>query len=227
MKKITFLFVLAMASTQMFAQYKKANILNKDGRTYSLTTTFHAMGDGKGTPLGFDFSSGADHEGKRTFPSWELSFIPGYKFSYQTMETLPFSNGARSNVTISGKTRNAWSYCYNVGIHLGKLNQETKFHVYTNIGLSMVLIGKANDATLNDIDNNHSSVGKYPSDQTFTMGLKGGLGFLYNFTPGLALKVDGGYNYVFLKDYDYNNFYHFYTSHPYVSVGVRFEIVEK
>jgi len=227
MKKLTFILILGAVSAQLCAQYKKANLLNKDGRTYSLTTTFHAMGDGKGTPIGFDFTSGADYEGKRTFPSWELSFIPGYKFSYQTKAPMPFSNGLLQNVTVSGKTRNTWSYGYNLGIHLGKLNQETKFHVYTNIGLNLVLIGKANDATLNDIDNNYSGVFKYPSDQTFTLGLKGGLGFLYNFTPGVALKVDGGYNYVLLKDSDYESFYHFYTSHPYVSIGVRFEIINR
>lgn len=45
MKKIHILYLLMLASVIASAQYKKASFLNKSGRTYSLGTTVHVMGD--------------------------------------------------------------------------------------------------------------------------------------------------------------------------------------
>jgi hypothetical protein len=49
---------LILATTTVSAQYKKASFFTKGGRTYTLGATFHAMGDGKGTPIGFFYSGG-------------------------------------------------------------------------------------------------------------------------------------------------------------------------
>ncbi|HEY4147947.1 MAG TPA: hypothetical protein VGM41_03410 [Chitinophagaceae bacterium] len=230
MKKVLFLFVLAAASIQVSAQYKKASFLDKDGRTYAFSTTMFNLGDGKGSPIGFTFSGGADNSNKRMFSWYDLTFIPGYKFSYQTTGYLG-SSSTPSTLTIYGKSRNVWLYGYNVGIYLTKHDAATKFCAYIPLGFNIVIFGQPKISSYDDETSVYSQIDKIPQQAAFSIGIKGGLGFLYNVTEKVGIKLEGGYNKIFNTEADDtdggSNRYFMFTSNSYVSLGVRLHIVDK
>ena len=84
MKKLTTISLLFFICFSLSAQYKKASFFGKEGRTYGLGTQLDAMGDGKGSPVGFAITFGRDRDGKQFFSSWDLQYISSYKFSFAT-----------------------------------------------------------------------------------------------------------------------------------------------
>jgi hypothetical protein len=220
MKKIIPTIVILLFSFALSAQYKKASFFGKDGRTYELGSQLYAMGDSKGSPIGLKIGFGKDKDGKRFFSSWELQFIPSYKYSFTTTD---FQD---EPVTVSGKAKNHFIYALNYGFHLLKNEgSERKVQPFITAGLNMVLSGgvKSETRTPDSYDLKRATI-----DQVFTGGIGGGLGCLINFTSKLGLKLQGGYNYQFHFDgsgnYPETETYHLFTSHPYVSVGLRLRV---
>src|SRR5690349_1840004 len=99
MQKITTTALLFFICFSLSAQYKKASFFGKEGRTYGLASQLHAMGDGKGSPIGYTLTFGRDKDGKQFFSSWELEYIPSYKFSFGTTDINA------ETVNISGKSK--------------------------------------------------------------------------------------------------------------------------
>jgi len=132
-------------------------------------------------------------------------------------------------VTVAGKTRNTWYYGYTVGFHLGTLEGNPALQPFATVGANLVLIGKATDATMDDINNGgyaYYGIDKYPSDQVFTGSATATVGCIYNFATTAGVKLDLGYNYSFSGSSS-NTEYKFYTSHMFVSLGVRLHIIDK
>jgi len=218
MKKCTlFLFLLCLC-TGLSAQYKKASFFEKTGRTYGISTKLYAFGDGKGSPLGFTLSFGKDQENRRLFTFWDLSYIPGYSFTLKTSDV----NG--SPVTVTGKSKFQIVYAYNWGYHLLKNeNTEQKLQPYLTAGINALVLGGVKEVS----DNNYNDNAKMVADRSFTAGINGGAGCLFNITPGFAIKLEGGYTYLANLTLDENiekDAYHMYTSHAYVTAGIRFRI---
>lgn len=222
MKKIGISMALLLAVTVVTAQYKKASFFEKTGRTYGINGKLHAMGDGKGSPIGVNLSFGRDQDGKRVFTYWDLSYVPGYKFTFNTAT----ENG--DPVTITGKSRAQIGYALNWGYHLLKNEEKPKvIQPYLTWGINFILFGGAKDISEDDYHSNDKVV----SQKSFTCGLGGGAGIIFNVTPGFGFKVEGGYTYLANLSLnlaeDANDYYHMYTSHPYVTAGVRFRIVSE
>lgn len=223
MKKISISMILLLAVAAATAQYKKASFFEKTGRTYGFNGKVHAMGDGKGSPVGINVSFGRDQEGKRVFTFWDLSYVPGYKFTFNT------ANENGDPLTITGKSSAQIVYSYNTGYHLLKNEEGRIIQPYLTWGIHFVLFGGANAKNISD-DDYHTN-DKVVSKKSFTGGLGGGAGVLFNVTPGFGFKLEGGYTYMANLSLDIRedakDYYHMYTSHPYVTAGVRFRIVSE
>lgn len=220
MKKISvsaFLFFLCLS---LAAQYKKASFFGKEGRTYGLGTQLYAMGDGKGSPVGYSITFGRDQDGKQFFSSWELQLIPSYKYSFNT------TNAIDEPITVSGKAKTHLIYGVNYGFYLLKNdNEDRKLKPFVTAGFNIVMLGGMKTTDVDYYDNK-----KVVSDQNFSAGLKGGLGCVYNLSSKFSLKLDGGYNYQYnlsIEDIEKERAYFLFTSHPYVSAGVRFRLVSE
>jgi len=227
MKKALFICLLAALSVQLSAQYKKAGFFTREGRTYSLSTTMFNMGDGKGSPLGFTFSSGSDNTQKRTIFWYDITFIPGYNFSYTTTGTIANSNSTVNDATIYGKSRSVWIYGFNYGIYLTKHDAESKFNLYIPLGFNIVIAGRPQQASLDLISEQYYDLDKSPAQESFNFGLKGGLGAIYNITQKWGVKLEGGYNRVFNVDVNNTsgNSYFMFTNNSYVTLGIRLRLL--
>ena len=222
MQKITTTALLFFICFSLSAQYKKASFFGKEGRTYGLASQLHAMGDGKGSPVGYTVTFGRDQDGKQFFSSWELELIPSYKFSFTTTDYNDES------ITVSGKSKTHFVYGVNYGFYLlNNKEEERKIKPFVTAGFNIVIAG---GAKIFDVENNSYDNKIYVPDQTFSAGLKGGLGCFYNFSPKFALKLDGGYNHQFnlsLGDETSADEYYMFTKHAYVSAGIRFRFVRE
>ena len=223
MKKLSSIALLFFICFSLSAQYKKASFFGKEGRTYGIGTQLYPMGDGKGSPVGFAITFGRDRDGKQFFSSWDMQFIPSYKFSFATI------NAADEPITVSGASKAQLVYGVNYGYHLLKNDDEKrKVKPYVSAGFNIVMLSgiKSFETENNDYVNK-----KYLAYENFSAGLRGGLGCLYNFAPKLSLKLDGGYNHQFnmsMQDVAENTASYFlFTSHPYVSLGVRFRMTRE
>ncbi|TMI85641.1 MAG: hypothetical protein E6H08_22250 [Bacteroidetes bacterium] len=219
MKKISTTTLLFIICFGLAAQYKKASFFGKEGRTYGIGSQLYALGDGKGSPIGFAVTFGRDREGKQFFSSWELQYLPSYKFSF---ETTDYND---EPITVNGAAKAHLIYAVNYGYHLLKNEEDKKIKPYVSAGFNIVMMGGIKSDNNNSYDNK-----KVLGSQTFSAGLKGGVGVFYNFSPKFSLKLDGGYNYQFNMDIDeggdYTNYFLF-TSHPYVSAGIRFRLTRE
>jgi hypothetical protein len=221
MKRIITAFGILFLSLSLSAQYKKASVFGKVGRTYEVGTQVYAMGDGKGSPLGYKLGFGIDVDGKRLFGGWEVQFIPSYKFAYTTQDYNS------TPVSVSGTTKATWIYQIGWSYHLLK-NDADKAHTvqpFVSAGIGATLSGGLKTQTTSP---DTYDVEKQTAEQTFNTGINGGLGCLVNFSPKFALKLQGGYNYVInfgtFAD-NANSYYHLFSSHPFVSLGIRFRLI--
>ncbi len=231
MKKVLFLLLLAAAAIQVSAQYKKASFLNKDGRTYSLSTTLFNIGDGKGSRLGFTFSGGKDDPEKRVFAWYDFTYIPAFTYSYETNGYLG-SATTPSSLTIFGKSRSIWIYGYNVGIYITKHDADSKFSAYVPIGFNFVIYGSSKFSSYDDETSQYSQIDKSPANSAFTFGFKTGLGGIYNISQKVGIKLEAGYNPVLNATIDpsdehTSHKYYMFTSNSYVTLGLRLHIVDK
>jgi hypothetical protein len=221
MKKISTTALLFFICFSLTAQYKKASFFGKEGRTYGLGAQLYAMGDGKGSPVGYAITFGRDRDGKQFFSSWELQLIPSYNFSYATADVDD------QPLLVTGISKTHLVYAVNYGYHLLKNDDESrKVKPYVSAGFNIVMMGGVKAVNNDNYDNK-----KPLSSETFSGGLKGGLGCFYNFSPKFSLKLDGGYNYQFnmaMNTYlDDSKAYYMFTSHPYVSAGIRFRVTRE
>jgi len=219
MKKISVTLVALFVCITLSAQYKKASFLEKEGRTYAIGTRMYAMGDGKGSPLGYFLGFGKDADGKQLFTWWEFQFIPSYKFSFETAnyDGLP--------IVVDGTTKATFIYAYNFGYHLLKNESaEQKIKPYVTAGFNMKAFGGVKESYYNDGSNKKSV-----PETAWGFGIGGGAGCMYNITSWLALKVEGGYMHQFNftpEDNADHESYFLFTSHPYASAGLRFRLVQ-
>jgi len=222
MKQLSFVLLLILATTAVSAQYKKASFFSKGGRTYTVGATFHSMGDGKGTPVGFFFSGGKDNTEKRLFRWYELEFIPAYNYSFQTMG-INSGSGTKEEVTIAGKSQFQFLYNFNLGYHLlSRSEGEKKINPYVFAGVDVLFLSGTNYANAYDT---HYEFDKNVSTETFGVGLRGGIGALLNFNEKIALKTDLGYNLQYnldLDDYYSTPMYYVFASHLSLTTGIRF-----
>ena len=228
MKKLFFLAVAGALTLPLCAQYKKASYFTKDGRTYSLSGIMHAIGNGQGSPVGVEFQNGIDQPDKKTFGYWQLGYIPGHKFAYESTGTNGTMGSTPTTFTIEGKTRSTWYYGYVFGFHLTNLEADSKFEPFAALGLNLVLIGRATDETMNDMSSGtyaYYSIDKYPSDSRLTGTAMGIVGCIFNFAKNVGIKLDAGYNYSFTSK-DASGSYQFYTSHLFAGLGLRLHIIE-
>jgi hypothetical protein len=221
MKKFSVTALLFIICFSLAAQYKKASFFGKDGRTYGAGAQLYAMGDGKGSPIGYVVTFGRDRDGKQFFSSWELQVIPSYKFSFATTDVDD------QPLVVSGTSKTHLVYAVNYGYYLLKNDDESrKVKPYVSAGFNIVMLGGIKTANNDNYDNK-----KPLSSETFSGGLKGGVGCFYNLSPKFSLKFDGGYNYQFNMSTDSylddSNAYFMFTSHPYVSLGIRFRVVKE
>jgi hypothetical protein len=228
MKQLLFVLFLIFATTAVSAQYKKASFFTKGGRTYTLGATFHQMGDGKGTPIGFFYSGGKDNTDKRLFRWYELEFLPAYRFSYQTMGyNYNNSTGIKEPVTISGKSQFQFLYNFNLGYHLlNRSEGEKKINPYVFAGVDLLLLGGASYTSGGS--ETHYEFDKNLSEETVGIGFRGGVGALLNFSEKIALKTDLGYNVHYNLDLgEYTTpMYYTFANHMFLSTGIRFRFSE-
>jgi hypothetical protein len=221
-KQVCTSLFLSLLCFSLSAQYKKASFFDKEGRTYSLGSQLYAMGDGKGSPVGFAVTFGRDRDDKQFFSSWDLQMLPSYKFSFTTTDEND------NTITVNGKAKMHLIYGVNYGYFLLKNDKaERKVKPYLSAGFNIVLLGGAKEIS----DNNSTSYNKKAvADQNFSAGIKGGLGCLLALAPKFSLKLDGGYNYQFnisSESFSDVKAYHLFSNHPFVSAGIRYRIVKE
>lgn len=208
MKKLTVTLLLLALYGGLAAQYKKATFLDRPGRTYGFNPKLYAMGDGKGTPVGFAFTFGQERMETHWVTNWEIQFVPSYKYEG------PYGDG---------KARSQFILGFNYGYNFLK-NEEApkKFNPYLIAGWNIILYGGAKKTDWNAEE-------PYISKKTLSAGFGGGAGVNYNFASRCGLKLEGGYTYQINRDYDESdaeNMYFMFTSHPYVSLGIFLRIIK-
>lgn len=217
MKKILLTLCLFICLFNLSAQYKKASFFTRSGRTFGLGLTSYFMGDGKAIPIGFSISTGK--EGEKRFIRWaDYTFIPGYKFSYNTTNNKDF--GVTEQVTVKGKSKFLLNYDLNFGWYLtDKNNEDRKLNFYSGFGFGILILGGVKQSNEEDFQ----VLEKVLEETNTSFGVRGGFGFVYKLSERVGLKADAGYNYQFNggDNKQYSRFYVF-TSHPYLSVGIRF-----
>jgi len=221
MKKWMSVIAALLLSLGLSAQYKKASFFEKEGRTYELGSQLYSFGDGKGSPIGFKIGFGRDRGGKQLFTSWELQFIPSYKYSYSTTDEND------EPVLINGTSKSQFIYALHYNYHLLKNGEEErKVKPFVTAGFNIVISSGAKDETRTP--ESAYNLKKEVIGQAFNAGIGGGLGTLINFTPKLGLKLQGGYNYqINVGTYDFaGKGYYMFTSHPYISLSFRLRIVK-
>lgn len=221
MKKIIPTLVVLLVGCSVMAQYKKANIFGKEGRTYEFGTQVHVLGTGQGTRPGFVANFGRDQEGKRWFSYWGVEYIPSYKYNYQT--TVSYST---QPVSVSGTTKGALVYALNYGFFLLK-NDDASHGVkpFLFAGLDIALLGGIKEETKSP-DNYYTA--KETDWTDFNRGLNGGAGCVINLSEKLGIRLYGGYvkKFNFASDTDGEGFMLF-GSHPYAAASLRFRIVSE
>lgn len=225
MKKLIPTLAVLLLSFSISAQYKKASFFGRQGRTYELGAQSYILGDGKGDPIGFKIGFGRDQDGKQFFTSWEIQFIPSYKYSYTTTSEDMYSSYP---VKVEGKTKSALIYALNYSYYLlNNKNTERKIKPYVTAGTSVLLAGGIKTETVTP--DPYYSIKKQSEWPDFTMGIGGGLGCIFSFTDKLGLKVQGGYEQLLrISSGSYGEeTYYVYNSHPYVSLGLRLRIVSE
>jgi hypothetical protein len=218
MKQLTLTLLLVSLYAGVSAQYKKASFFQKEGRTYGLGARTYALGDGKGSPVGFYAAFGRDQDSKRLFTFWELQFIPGYEFSVNVFD----ENDAPQTVT--GKSKVQLIYGYNWGYHLIKGEGETpKIQPYLTAGFNIGILGG-----VQEISDNSYNTKPTVADRSFSCGIGGGAGVVWNINSWFGLQVQGGYtlqgNLEIQGQSEGGKAYHMFTKHPYASAGVRFRV---
>ena len=164
MKKIIPLLAVLFLSTSVSAQYKKASFFGKEGRTYEIGSQLYAMGGDKGNPIGFKVAFGRDQDGKRFFSSWELQFIPSFKYSYVT------TDDGDAAVTVNGTTKPYFLYALNYGFHVLKNDEEKRIvKPFVAAGLNIVLGGQSKAETFTP--DNVYGLKKMTVQPAFSMGL--------------------------------------------------------
>jgi len=221
MKQILTTLVFVACCSVLSAQYKKASFFEKSGRTYGLGTQMFALGDGKGTVFGANLSFGRDQDGKRLFSFWGFHFIPGWKFSY---ETVDFD---ANPVTVSGKAKFHWVLESNYGWYILKNEEEQVFKPFLTAGFNIVLLGGLKELDNEDLQ---GSTQKQVPTQNFSVGFGGGAGGIFNLASNWQIKVQGGYTYqgnVNTDVSDQSEAYNLFSSHPYANIGIRYRIVSE
>jgi hypothetical protein len=225
MKKLIPTVAVLFLSFNLFAQYKKAGFFEKEGRTYELSTQAYMMGKGNGSPIGYRLAFGRDKDGKNLFYSWDIQFIPSHKYSYATAD----DNGMP--VTVSGESKSTFVYGLNWGYHLLKNEGDNKHTVqpFISAGInSLILSGIKNESYS---PSSYSYLKRNTSDQSFSIGLNGGLGCFFNLSSKFALKVQGGYdrqlNFSAQNWDDEVKPFFLFNSHTYANVGLRLRIVSE
>lgn len=217
MKKLTFILLLLFLYAGAFAQYKKASFFEKSGRTYALGSRVSALGDGKGSPVGFYIAFGRDQDGKRWFTNWDLQYIPGYSFTKDVLDR------DKVPTTVVGKSRAQFIYGFNWGYHLIKgEGEQPVVQPYLTAGFNFVISGGVKEVT----DNAYSS-DPYIADRSFGCGIGGGGGVVFNLNSWFGLTLAAGYNLqgnIGIQADHSKKQYHMYTSHPYATAGVRFRV---
>lgn len=227
MKKIQILALILLTTFMVHAQYKKASFFSKGGRTYEFGTTAHLMGDGKAAPLGFYFGWGRDKTESHFFRWTELVVLPPYKYRYQTMASNSSNGGAKESVWVSGKSSTHMVYNFNVGYHLlDRSEDEKKILPFVFLGFNVVLAGSIKEQ---NYTSGYYDLEKETAGSEFSLGVRGGAGVLFNLTEKTAIKLAAGYNHQF--NFDVDNYgtstYDIFTSHPLVSLGIRFRLLEE
>jgi hypothetical protein len=222
MKNLMPVVVALLISSGISAQYKKASFFGKAGRTYEIGSQMYMFGDGKGSPIGFKIGFGRDQDGRRFFSSWEIQYIPSYKYSFTTTDY--YSN---EPVNVNGTTKPTWVYALNYSFHILRNEEEQRMVMpFVSAGLNIVLSKGVRTES-------YDPASAFPVKGTvdkFTSGIGAGLGTIINITPTYGFKLQGGYNHEFSlgtsNQYDENP-YDLHTSHPYVSLTFRARLVSE
>jgi hypothetical protein len=196
MKKIGTLIALVSFITSANAQYKKASFLNKKGRTYDLGITSRMLGGGNSAAFGINFSYGKETSEKRTFHWFDLDYVQGNKFAYNTTaEIFGFGGNPSIPVVVSGKTGSTFAYRYNFGYFvLDNGNLENKILPYVTFSLGTIFAVKGN--TTYEVSPT-SAVGGYLDKQVtnlnigYTTGI--GAGVIYKVTGNFGIKLNAAY----------------------------------
>ncbi|OQP65393.1 hypothetical protein A3860_17155 [Niastella vici] len=214
MKKFNLTLLVLIIGLSGFAQYKKANYFEKEGRTYSIGTRFYSLGDGRGTPMGYTFAVASDKVGKQFFSGYEFQYIPSYKFEFGTTDYY----GAK--VTTQGKTKGQLFYTMNLGYHLLENNEDRKIKPYIIASLNGRLFGGVKET------NGDGGDARIVPETQLSFGIGGGAGCVFYVTSWLGLYGESGYTYQFniSQEGSGDNVYWLFPRHTYISAGLRFRV---
>ena len=228
--KHCFFAVLILIGAQSHAQYKKANFLNRKGRTYEFAGTAHFISAGHATVPGILYSFGREHEEKRTFHWFDFEALLPTKFSYATED-----HTTKAPLTVSGKSSLGFAFRYNFAYYLAdNSNADNKLLPFVTAGVGTSFGGpQAREIMYTPQDSYDPQ--KQPVSSDLNLGVNLGAGLVYNFSPVVGLKVSGGYS----LQYNLNastgdsysadgyDIYNFYTSHPYATLGIRLTMPQR
>jgi len=210
------------AMIQMQAQYKKASFLNKTGRTHEIGFSGRFISASHMTLPGIYYSYGKDND-KRLFHWFDLELMLPSKFKYNTYDVT-----TNEQLSVTGKTTMALAWRYNLACYLtDNTNDEKKFLPYVNGGINLIVVG--GDPVADQVWENDKDEQKLPVELAASYGAHLGVGGIYKLKENLGLKFNAGYNYqanTSSNAYDGSGYSTFYpiTSHPYVTIGLRFRM---
>ncbi len=229
-KRLIAILILVCSIHQTYAQYKKASFFNKSGRTYELATNFHFLGKSNATLVGIQYSFGRDKGSQRFFHWGDLELLLGSKFSYTT-PTVGLDESQPTEVKVSGKTPIGLIYRYNAGFYLNDITKEdNKILPFLTGGYNIVILGSSLKSYKIDPDVSEDYLKERPNGTVFSLGINLGAGAVYKINKTMGIKLAAGY------DLQYNissnddsgdsetKIFKYYSSHPYVTLGLRFRI---
>jgi len=216
--------ILLLATASANAQYKKASFLNKSGRTYDLGGSLRFVSDVESTVPGIIYSYGRD-KGKRLFHWYDLELLLPSTFSYNTVDV----NDNTIPVTVNGKSKVGLAWRYNLGVYFLSPESESKIKPFGTAGINVLILGGTAKSYTTTPE--FSDPKDYVAGSGFSFGGNAGIGAIYAINEKFGIKATGGYNYqkLITPSEDYGESYKMkdiFSSHPYLTVGIRFTIPE-
>jgi hypothetical protein len=220
MKFLSVLLTATIVCSNVQAQYKKANILNKDGRIYEIGTSLKQKNGGNSSSMGYYLTFGREYDHVQTYT--ELELVTGSKYAYTTSDVL----GSNTPVNVNGKVKTSFNFRTNLGYSfLSNDDEKNKILPYINMHVGYAVMFPTAEF---DYAPSNTYPTKIPVSMNGSLLYGAGAGVVIKITPIIGIRASVNYNGILsLKSLEYDSPYKTIGNQTSINVSVRFRMASK
>ena len=219
MKFLIFLLCSFTICASIQAQYKKANILNKDGRIYEIGTSIKQKNGGNSSSMGYYLTFGREYSHVLTYT--ELELVTGSKYNYTTTDEL----GSSTPVNVNGQVETSFNFRTNLGYSFINTDEEkNKVLPYINMHIGYAVMFPT---AKYDYSPSNTYPTKLPVSMNGSLLYGAGAGVIVKVTPIIGVRASVNYNGILTLKTLEDNTYKTIGNQTSVNVSVRFRMVSK